>query len=138
MLQAAPDVRLACSGPQCEQDTPRHPTVNSYGTGGHRLEADCPKRAGSVPKTDAPKRDTSQPQDQTIQHGEERLDAPPFGGNDNAVAIARGSQRLLIDEGWLPIVEFSLPNGRRADIAALDPKGSLLIVEVKCVHAAEQ
>jgi hypothetical protein len=45
--------------------------------------------------------------------------------------IMRGTCRLLLDLGCSPILEWVLPNGRRADVAALDAAGDILIVEVK-------
>ncbi|MBL8550015.1 MAG: MmcB family DNA repair protein [Hyphomonadaceae bacterium] len=46
-------------------------------------------------------------------------------------ALARGVQRLLMDHGLAPILEMPLANGRRADVAALGPKGEIWIVETK-------
>ena len=46
-------------------------------------------------------------------------------------AVTRGAARLLIDLGYAPLLEVALPNGRRADIMALGPKGEIAIVEVK-------
>jgi hypothetical protein len=46
-------------------------------------------------------------------------------------AVTRGTARLLSALGYAPLLEAPLPNGRRADILALGPKGDLLIVEVK-------
>jgi hypothetical protein len=46
-------------------------------------------------------------------------------------ALARGVQRLLLDHGLAPILEMPLANGRRADVAALGPKGEIWIVETK-------
>ena len=46
-------------------------------------------------------------------------------------AVTRGAARLLIALGWAPVAEMPLPNGRRADLMALGPKGELAIVEVK-------
>ena len=48
-----------------------------------------------------------------------------------AVDVARGASRLLIQEGFSPILEFSLANGRRLDIAALGPDGAVAGVEIK-------
>ena len=48
-----------------------------------------------------------------------------------AAAIARGVRRLLWTLGLASIPELSLPNGRRADVAALSDKGEVWIVEVK-------
>ena len=62
-------------------------------------------------------------------------DAPPFEANparpERTLDIARGACRLLLDMGTSPILEWALPHGRRADIAAIDDKGEILIVEVK-------
>jgi hypothetical protein len=46
-------------------------------------------------------------------------------------AVTRGAARLLVAMGYAPLLEVSLPNGRRADIMALGPRGQVLIVEVK-------
>jgi hypothetical protein len=45
--------------------------------------------------------------------------------------VTRGSARLLTALGYAPLSEVTLPNGRRADLMALGPKGELFIVEVK-------
>lgn len=45
--------------------------------------------------------------------------------------VARGVSRLLIAEGFSPILEFTLANGRRLDVAALGPDGAVLGVEIK-------
>lgn len=45
--------------------------------------------------------------------------------------VARGVSRLLIQEGFSPILEFTLANGRRLDVAALGADGSVLGVEIK-------
>ncbi|PTS82585.1 MULTISPECIES: DNA repair putative endonuclease MmcB [unclassified Caulobacter] len=46
-------------------------------------------------------------------------------------AVTRGAARLLVGLGYAPLAEVTLPNGRRADLMALGPKGDILIVEVK-------
>jgi hypothetical protein len=48
-----------------------------------------------------------------------------------AADVARGVNRLLIQEGFSPILEFTLANGRRLDVAALGPDGTMLGVEIK-------
>lgn len=48
-----------------------------------------------------------------------------------AADIARGAMRLLGGIGMTPVLEFTLANWRRADIAAIGPKGEIWIVEVK-------
>lgn len=45
--------------------------------------------------------------------------------------VTRGAARLLAALGYAPLTEVTLPNGRRADLMALGPKGELFIVEVK-------
>ena len=49
--------------------------------------------------------------------------------------VARGVSRLLIQEGFSPILEFTLANGRRLDVAALGPDGTMLGVEIKVAIA---
>jgi hypothetical protein len=46
-------------------------------------------------------------------------------------AVTRGAARLWAALGWAPLAETPLPNGRRADLMVLSPKGELAIVEVK-------
>ena len=50
---------------------------------------------------------------------------------DDARALMRGAARLLWHMGYSAIPEFILPDGRRADIAALGRKGEITIVEIK-------
>lgn len=52
-----------------------------------------------------------------------------------AAEVARGVSRLLIQQGFSPILEFTLPNGRRLDVAALGPGGEMLGVEIKVALA---
>src|ERR1700677_1467472 len=49
--------------------------------------------------------------------------------------VARGVSRLLLQEGFSPILEFTLANGRRLDVAALGPDGTVLGVEIKVAVA---
>ncbi|TCT05954.1 MmcB family DNA repair protein [Aquabacter spiritensis] len=48
-----------------------------------------------------------------------------------ALALQRGVLRHLAALGLVGIPEFGLVSGRRADIAALDAKGEIAIVEIK-------
>lgn len=48
-----------------------------------------------------------------------------------AAAIARGTQRLLLNMGLVSVTELTLASGRRADVAALSDKGEIWIVEIK-------
>jgi hypothetical protein len=45
--------------------------------------------------------------------------------------VTRGAWRLLDALGFAAASEVCLPNGRRADLMALGPKGQIIIVEVK-------
>ncbi len=45
--------------------------------------------------------------------------------------VTRGAARLLTGLGFAALAEVALPNGRRADLLALGPKGEFVIVEVK-------
>jgi hypothetical protein len=53
-------------------------------------------------------------------------DEPPI-----AADVARGVTRLFCRQDLFAICEMPLPNGRRADLMAIDPKGGLTIVEIK-------
>ena len=46
-------------------------------------------------------------------------------------SVTRGAARLLVDLGYAPLAEVTLPTGRRADLMALSPRGEIAIVEVK-------
>jgi hypothetical protein len=48
-----------------------------------------------------------------------------------AAGIQRGVRRLFAQLGHSTIPEFTLANGRRADVIALAPNGTLTIVEIK-------
>lgn len=50
---------------------------------------------------------------------------------DVTEAVTRGAVRLLRALGYAALTEVALPNGRRADVMALGPKGEFAIVEVK-------
>jgi len=49
--------------------------------------------------------------------------------------LTRGVCRHLAETGHAVLTEFKLPNRRRADVAALDPDGRVVIVEVKSALA---
>ncbi len=46
-------------------------------------------------------------------------------------AVCRAATRFCALRGWAPVHEMPLPNGRRADILALQPDGGFAVVEVK-------
>ena len=50
---------------------------------------------------------------------------------ETTAAVTRGAFRLLEALGYAALPEVTLPNGRRADLMALGPKGEIFIVEVK-------
>src|ERR1700753_1164976 len=58
---------------------------------------------------------------------------PPTDGrqSDTALAVARGTARLLRSLGFACIGELALPSGRRADLVALNERGEIWIVEIK-------
>ena len=47
------------------------------------------------------------------------------------MTVTRGAARLMMALGYAPLLEVGLPNGRRADIMAISPRGRLAICEVK-------
>lgn len=54
-----------------------------------------------------------------------------FSRPGTTLGVTRGAARLLVDMGYAPLLEVSLPNGRRADVMALGPRGDIVICEVK-------
>ena len=52
-----------------------------------------------------------------------------------AADVARGVARLLFRQDLIALCEVPLGNGRRADLMALDAKGCVTIVEIKCSRA---
>jgi hypothetical protein len=51
--------------------------------------------------------------------------------SDTALAVARGTGRLLHSLGYSVVSELALPSGRRADLVALGGGGEIWIVEIK-------
>lgn len=51
--------------------------------------------------------------------------------SETALAVARGTARLLHARGFSVVSELPLPSGRRADLVALDAGGEIWIVEIK-------
>lgn len=45
--------------------------------------------------------------------------------------VARGVSRLMLERGYAPLVEFTLPNGRRLDVAAVSDSGEIVAIEIK-------
>ncbi|HEY0052044.1 MAG TPA: DNA repair putative endonuclease MmcB [Caulobacteraceae bacterium] len=54
-----------------------------------------------------------------------------FSRPETTLAVTRGAGRLMAALGYAPLLEVTLPNGRRADVMALGPKGQIAICEVK-------
>lgn len=54
-----------------------------------------------------------------------------FSRPETTGVVTRGAAKLLGALGYAPLCEVCLPNGRRADLMALGPKGEIAIVEVK-------
>jgi hypothetical protein len=57
--------------------------------------------------------------------------APDRRQSETALAIARGTSRLLHSLGFSSISELPLPSGRRADLVAINDRGEIWIVEIK-------
>jgi hypothetical protein len=51
--------------------------------------------------------------------------------SDTALAVARGTSRLLLSLGFACVSELPLASGRRADLVALGGDGEIWIVEIK-------
>ncbi|MBS0249090.1 MAG: MmcB family DNA repair protein [Proteobacteria bacterium] len=51
--------------------------------------------------------------------------------SETALAVARGTARLLHAHGFCVVSELPLPSGRRADLVALRGTGEIWIVEIK-------
>jgi hypothetical protein len=58
---------------------------------------------------------------------------PPTDGrqSETALAVARGTARLLRSLGFSCVSELPLPSGRRADLVALNERSEIWIVEIK-------
>ena len=54
-----------------------------------------------------------------------------FSRPETTLSVTRGAARLMLDMGYAPLLEVCLPNGRRADVMAIGPKGDFVICEVK-------
>ncbi|MEO0393126.1 MAG: MmcB family DNA repair protein [Pseudomonadota bacterium] len=50
---------------------------------------------------------------------------------DKTGQITRGVRRWCREQDWPNIAEFSLPNGRRADVLTINGQGIITIIEVK-------
>lgn len=62
----------------------------------------------------------------------QKLELPIDGRqSETALAVARGTARLLHAHGFCVVSELLLPSGRRADLVALNAGGELWIVEIK-------
>ena len=68
-------------------------------------------------------------------HFSPAADGPVVSRPETTLALTRGVVRLFVDMGLSPLAEFTLANGRRADIAAIDRKGRIAIAEVKSCRA---
>ena len=51
--------------------------------------------------------------------------------SETALAVARGTARLLRSLGFTSVSELPLPSGRRADLVALNERSEIWIVEIK-------
>jgi hypothetical protein len=60
---------------------------------------------------------------------------PCFTDTPIAAEVARGVTRLFCRQDLFAICEVPLANGRRADMMAMDSKGTLTIVEIKVARS---
>ena len=51
--------------------------------------------------------------------------------SETARCVARGTRRMLRTLGYVTVTELVLADGRRADVVALGPDGTVVIVEIK-------
>ena len=63
------------------------------------------------------------------------LDSLCFADAPVAAEVARGVTRLFCRQDVFAMCEVPLPNGRRADMMAIDAKGCLTIVEIKVARS---
>lgn len=54
-----------------------------------------------------------------------------FSRPETTLTVTRGVGRLFQALNYAPLLEVGLPNGRRADVMAIGPRGQIAIVEVK-------
>ena len=59
------------------------------------------------------------------------LGPPDRRQSETALAVARGTARLLRSLGFASVSELPLPSGRRADLVALNERSEIWIVEIK-------
>lgn len=67
----------------------------------------------------------------TERNDDRALESSDGRQSQAALAIARGTARMLLSLGFASLPEVPLPNGRRADMMALSPAGDIWIVEIK-------
>lgn len=58
-------------------------------------------------------------------------EGPQPGRPEVTRLLQRGLMRFLLDLDFAPLLEFPLPNRRRADAAGLGPKGEIWLFEIK-------
>ena len=54
-----------------------------------------------------------------------------FSRPETTLSVTRGAGRVMVDLGYAPLLEVCLPNGRRAVVMAIGPRGDIVICEVK-------
>lgn len=73
----------------------------------------------------------------SVSGNEEPADLAPMDGYlppgrpEVTRSLQRGLVRFLVDLNFAPLLEFGLPNRRRADAAGLGPKGEIWLFEIK-------
>ena len=66
---------------------------------------------------------------------ESPVTAPVDALSADALAVARGISRLFARNDIWCLAEMPLRNGRRADLMGIDPRGQVVIVEIKVARA---
>src|ERR1700730_14410544 len=79
----------------------------------------CPRNRIELPAMESPARQVS------------LVPAPDRRQSERALALARGTARLVRSLGFSCISELPLPSGRRADLVALNERSEIWIVEIK-------
>lgn len=68
---------------------------------------------------------------ESLAHKTPPVPAPDRRQSETALAVARGTARLLHSLGFACVSELPLPSGRRADLVAINDRGEIWIVEIK-------
>ena len=71
----------------------------------------------------------------TVPAAESNPELVPAGAAQITAEVTRGACRMLLRHECVAMAEVPLGDGRRADLMALNPRGEIIIVEVKVSRA---